>query len=124
MDRVLSGLQRSLRAQPKPRGPSTGAGRRAIGSLRLGSEPSRLAQSRAVPIYLNVCSNQVGRGYGAGQTAPSRKYPRDAALTGTRWPIRTVIIGWWPSPSGELSRAWHCLICKATVYDQGNAELP
>jgi hypothetical protein len=30
-----------------------------------------------------------------------------------------VIVAWWPAPSGELTRAWHSLTCKATIYDDG-----
>jgi hypothetical protein len=29
-----------------------------------------------------------------------------------------VIVAHWPKPgSGKHVRAWHCLICKATIYD-------
>jgi hypothetical protein len=29
-----------------------------------------------------------------------------------------VIVAHWPKPgSGKLTRCWHCLTCKATIYD-------
>jgi hypothetical protein len=29
-----------------------------------------------------------------------------------------VIVAHWPKPgSGKHARAWHCLTCKATIYD-------
>jgi hypothetical protein len=29
-----------------------------------------------------------------------------------------MIVAHWPKPgSGKHHRAWHCLICKATIYD-------
>jgi hypothetical protein len=31
-----------------------------------------------------------------------------------------VIVAHWPKPgSGTLTRAWHCLTFKATIYDDG-----
>ena len=35
-----------------------------------------------------------------------------------------VIVAHWPRPgSGELTRWWHCLTCKATIYDEGESTI-
>ena len=48
----------------------------------------------------------------AVQTAPTH-CPNGHEL---RYP--NVIVAHWPKPgSGTMVRAWHCLTCKATVYD-------
>ena len=36
-----------------------------------------------------------------------------------------VIVAHWPKPgSGKHVRAWHCLTCKATIYDDRPGGLP
>jgi hypothetical protein len=36
-----------------------------------------------------------------------------------------VIVAHWPRPgTGQLVRAWHCLTCKATIYDDSPGSLP
>jgi hypothetical protein len=45
---------------------------------------------------------------------PPEVCPNGHALT-----YPNVIVAHWPAPSGELTRAWQCLICKATIYDEG-----
>ena len=48
-----------------------------------------------------------------GQAPQDRSATRGHALT-----YPNVIVAHWPKPgSGKLVRAWHCLTCKATIYD-------
>ena len=48
---------------------------------------------------------------------PPEVCPNGHALT-----YPNVIVAHWPAPSDELTRAWQCLICKATIDDEGVTE--
>jgi hypothetical protein len=51
---------------------------------------------------------------GSGTEIPPDVCPNSHPL---KYP--NVIVAHWPAPSGELTRAWHGLVCKATIYDDG-----
>ena len=44
--------------------------------------------------------------------------PPELCPNGHRLEYPNVINAHWPKPgSGRLARAWHCLTCKETIYD-------
>jgi hypothetical protein len=50
---------------------------------------------------------------------PPEHFPNRHAL-----PYRNVLVAHWPKPgSGKLVRAWHCLTCKETIYDDRSASV-
>jgi hypothetical protein len=50
---------------------------------------------------------------GSVTAIPPERCPNGHEL---RYP--NVIVAHWPKPeSGKLTRCWHCLTCKATIYD-------
>lgn len=49
---------------------------------------------------------------------PPERYPNGHSLA-----YPNVIVAHWPAPSDELTRTWHCLTCKATIYDDGVTEI-
>jgi hypothetical protein len=52
------------------------------------------------------------RADGTVEEIPPVRCPNDHPVTHPN-----VIVGWWPAHPGNCGRAWHCLTCKATIYD-------
>jgi hypothetical protein len=49
--------------------------------------------------------------------------PPEGCPNGHSLAYPNVIVAHSPAPSGEPTRAWHCLTCKATIYDDGVTEI-
>ena len=113
------------RNAPKPRESRTGAGRRAIGSLRLGSGPSRRdATAGPFPstrIHVLIAQDTVpDESDGSVSEIPPERCP-----TGTRCDTRTSSSRTGQSREpGKHVRAWHCKTCKETTYDDGPGRPP